>query len=222
MRHDGQATPEVFLSLDRGSSILLMTDGDDALPNFPFWRVSGPEVALDGPWTLRFTDGGLELPREQRLQALVSWTDLEDLRGQAFAGTAVYKTTFDRPQGGTGAWRLDLGAVHETARIRVNGRDRGTLIGPRYNIVIEDLQARGNVLEVEVTNLSANRLRDLDRRHVRWRLFHDINVVNIDYQPLDASKWPLLPSGLLGPVTLTPVTRDDGRPGAGSRQPEAN
>ena len=215
LRDDGEPTPEVFLSLDRGASILLTTDDEDALPRFPFWRVSGPEVTLNGPWTLRFVEGGPELPREQHLRSLVSWTDLEDPRGRAFAGTAVYQTTFAAAPGGTGAWRLDLGAVHESARIRVNGRDRGTLIGPRYGVVIDGLQVRGNVLEVEVTNLSANRLRDLDRRHVPWRLFHDINVVNIDYKPLDASGWPWLASGLLGPVTLSPVTRDDGHPGAG-------
>jgi len=31
-------------------------------------------------------------------------------------------------------------------------------------------------------------------------------VVNVDYKPLDASVWPLRDSGLLGPVTLRPVT----------------
>jgi hypothetical protein len=33
----------------------------------------------------------------------------------------------------------------------------------------------------------------------------DANVVNINYKPFDASGWPLTPSGLLGPVTLTPL-----------------
>jgi hypothetical protein len=31
------------------------------------------------------------------------------------------------------------------------------------------------------------------------------NIVNLDYRPFDASDWPLTDSGLLGPVTLTPV-----------------
>lgn len=51
-------------------------------------------------------------------------------------------------------------------------------------------------------NLSANRIRDLDRRQVPWRVFHDINLVNIKYRPFDASDWPVLDSGLLGPVVL--------------------
>ena len=33
----------------------------------------------------------------------------------------------------------------------------------------------------------------------------EINFVNINYKPFDAAGWPLAPSGLLGPVTLTPL-----------------
>jgi len=62
-----------------------------------------------------------------------------------------------------------------------------------------------NRLEVEVTNLAANRIRDLDLRGVAWKYFHDANVLGRDYRPLDASSWPVRPSGLLGPVTLQPV-----------------
>ncbi len=62
-----------------------------------------------------------------------------------------------------------------------------------------------NLLEIEVTNLSANRIRDLDTRKVDWRIFHDINFVNHNYKNFDASKWPLTPSGLLGPVRMTPM-----------------
>ena len=67
------------------------------------------------------------------------------------------------------------------------------------------LRQSDNVLEVEVTNLSANRIRDLDRRGVEWRIFHDINFVNIDYEPFDASGWEMRESGLLGPVRLLRV-----------------
>jgi len=56
-----------------------------------------------------------------------------------------------------------------------------------------------------VTNLSANRIRDLDVREVNWKIMHDANIVTPAYQPFDGSKWPIQPSGLLGPVTLTPV-----------------
>ena len=59
-----------------------------------------------------------------------------------------------------------------------------------------------NILEVEVTNLSANRLRDLDRRGVKWQKYFFVNVF---YKSFDASSWPLMDSGLLGPVRLIPM-----------------
>jgi hypothetical protein len=72
-------------------------------------------------------------------------------------------------------------------------------------VTVDNLKPAGNQLEVEVTGVSANRIRDLDRRGVPWKNFHDINFVNIDYQPFNAADWPLTDSGLLGPVTLTAV-----------------
>jgi hypothetical protein len=88
----------------------------------------------------------------------------------------------------------------------LNGNDLGTLITPPYRIAVEALKPAGNQLEVEVTNVSANRIRDLDRRGVKWKIFEDIDIVNIDYRPFNAANWPVRDSGLLGPVTLTPIT----------------
>ena len=45
----------------------------------------------------------------------------------------------------------------------------------------------------------------MDRRGVEWKIVRDINIVNVGYQPFDASGWPLEPSGLLGPVKLVPM-----------------
>ena len=67
------------------------------------------------------------------------------------------------------------------------------------------LKSGRNVLELEVTNLAANRIRDLDLRKVEWKIMREINFVNINYKPFDASGWALTPSGLLGPVTLSSV-----------------
>ncbi len=41
-----------------------------------------------------------------------------------------------------------------------------------------------NKLVLEVTNLAANRIRDLDQRKVEWKKFHEINFVNIFYRAL--------------------------------------
>ena len=71
--------------------------------------------------------------------------------------------------------------------------------------VTEGLRNGRNEIAVEVTNLSANRIRDLDRRGVAWRKFYDVNLVDQNYKPFDASGWDPEPSGLLGPVRLIPL-----------------
>ena len=63
----------------------------------------------------------------------------------------------------------------------------------------------GEQFRIARQNLAANRIRDLDQRKVPWKIMREINFVNINYRPFDASGWPLTPSGLLGPVTLTPL-----------------
>ena len=100
------------------------------------------------------------------------------------------------------------------ARFGRRGRERaggaewqagGTVIAPPYQLEIGPLADGINRLSIEVTSVAANRIRDLDRRGVKWKIFKDINFVNIGYKPFDASEWPVRDAGLLGPVTLTPL-----------------
>ena len=103
---------------------------------------------------------------------------------------------------------LDLGDVRQSARVQLNGKSYGTLITPPFRVVVNNLRPGGNNLEVEVTSTDANRIRDLDRRGVKWKIFKDINIVNENYRPFNAANWPLTDCGLLGPVTFTPVKRN--------------
>jgi hypothetical protein len=163
---------------------------------------------LKGDWEVTFVSGGPTLPATFAAKQLGSWAKLGGEEARRFAGTARYTLVFDAPPGlqpEGGAWQLELGAVAQSARIRLNGEDLGTLLIPPFSVAVADLKSAGNRLEVEVTSVAANRIRDLDRRRVTWKNFHDINFVNINYRPFDASDWPLTDSGLLGPVTLTPV-----------------
>lgn len=69
--------------------------------------------------------------------------------------------------------------------------------------ITEGVLLKGNnKLEIEVTNLSANRIRYLDKKGIVWRKFYDINFVDITYNPFDAAKWLPVPSGLLSEVKL--------------------
>jgi hypothetical protein len=103
------------------------------------------------------------------------------------------------------AWALDLGDVRDSARVRLNGEDIITAWSVPFVVQLGSRVKPGrNVLELEVTNLAANRIRDMDRRGVPWKIMRDINIVDINYRPFDASNWPLTDSGLLGPVTIAP------------------
>ena len=68
-----------------------------------------------------------------------------------------------------------------------------------------------NDLKVVITNGMANRIIDLDKRGVQWKKFYNINMSarlpeNRGADGLfTAAKWEPKPSGLLGPVTITPL-----------------
>jgi hypothetical protein len=195
---------EVLLHLEPGQSTILRVVRTPAAGRvWPYFRPTGDAVALRGRWSVRFIDGGPELPPPFQTDSLGSWT-AHGAEAERFAGTALYTLTFDAPDRASDHL-LDLGRVAESARVRLNGRDLGTRFAHPFQLRTGPLRSTGNVLEVEVTNLSANRIRDLDRRGVAWKIFYDINFVGIDYRPFDASKWPVRESGLLGPVLIRPI-----------------
>lgn len=193
---------DVFVQLAPGETLLvrLCADPDLRGARWPYRRAAGDAVALPGPWRVTFLQGGPEQPPPFETGELGSWT-LRGGEAERFAGTALYATTFDAPAEKEG-WLLELGEVAESARVRLNGRDLGTVFAPPFRVALDGVRPTGNALEVEVTNLSANRIRDLDRRGVRWRIFNDINFISLGAKPFDASGWPVRPSGLLGPVVL--------------------
>ena len=211
VRRDFAAATSVHLQLAAGESIILRTFADKKVegPAWNYWRTNGQPVEITGQWNVKFILGGPTLPADFQTAQLASWTTFPDTNTQAFAGTAKYTLEFNlqvAPDTLKRELQLDLGDVRQSARVRVNGKDYGTLITPPFRVVVDNLKPTGNTLEVEVTSVAANRIRDLDRRGVKWKTFRDINIVNINYKPFDASNWPLTDCGLLGPVTLTPVT----------------
>jgi hypothetical protein len=204
------ANGEFHLQLAAGQSVILRAFADKKVegPAWNYWQPNGQPVEITGQWNVKFILGGPTLPADFQTAKLASWTTFPDTNMQAFAGTAKYETTFDAPTPHSALRTphfLDLGDVRQSARVRVNGKDYGTLITPPFRVVVDNLKPTGNTLEVEVTSVAANRIRDLDRRGVPWKTFRDINIVDINYKPFDASQWPLTDCGLLGPVTLTPV-----------------
>lgn len=201
-----QGTTRVRVQLQAGEALILKASAGSPPAGLPAWQYLDNPAApmpLTGTWALRFSEGGPELPADQKLSKLVSWTELGDKKAEAFSGTGHYSLTFEMPRKMAAEYVLDLGRVSESARVRINGQDVGLLWSiPFQARVGRYLRPGKNVLEVEVANLMANRIRYMDQRKMEWRKYHEINFVNINYKPFDASGWKPMPSGLLGPVTL--------------------
>ena len=206
---------EVYLQFPASASRIVRTyDHDVSGAPWPYTETAGAPATLRGGWLLDFIAGGPTLPAQVRNASLGSWTDLPGDAVKNFSGTARYSISFPRPVAldGTTSWRLDLGVVHESARVVFNGTTLGTYIGPWFRVEVpENLIRDTNTLEVEVSNLMANRIADLDRRGVPWKKFYNTNfparlAANRGPDGLfTAAQWTPLPSGLFGPVTLTPL-----------------
>jgi hypothetical protein len=215
VRRSDPATLEAYLQIPAHESLIVATSTRPIRERYEFYRTDGRPISISGNWSVRFIKGGPALPAPRQIERLVSWTALDgDDRVRDFSGTATYATTFALPPGPAEAWQLDLGRVHESARVRLNGQDLGTLIGSSFRLMLNKASLRdSNVLEVSVTNLSANRIAELDRRGVSWKKFYNVNMPARFPQNrgtdglFTAAKWEPLDSGLIGPVTLTPVVK---------------
>ncbi|SEJ44853.1 hypothetical protein SAMN05216327_110218 [Dyadobacter sp. SG02] len=197
-----KGSEEIYLRLLPGESCFLTTsaDGNDA----PVVSNTGKQLDIIGKWELVFLNGKPNLPAPAQLTELTSWTSLPD-SAEYFSGKAKYRITFDLP-GSTVAYAnaaLDLGDVREVASVKLNGKDLGVAWHIPFRLPAgKALKAKGNVLEIEVTNLSANYMRLRDQQQPDWKKFYDINIVDITYKKFEATRWQPMPSGLLGPVKL--------------------
>ncbi len=203
---EAKEASQLYLQLQAGeSTIIAVSDAEASGPKWPYRKREGASVLIAGEWTIDFIDGAPALPASFAQKALASWTNAPDKKAESFAGTARYITTFTL-SAAADDWLLDLGDVRESARITINGKEVGTLVALPFTIPVGDFLKSGpNTLEVEVTNLTANRIRDLEIRGVDWKIMRDANIVNMDYKKFEPDKWPLTESGLLGPVQLIPM-----------------
>ncbi|NMC40876.1 MAG: glycoside hydrolase family 2 protein [Bacteroidales bacterium] len=203
---------ELYLEFKPGESFIVRTYSKVVSgPEYYFYEPAGQSQALSGNWQLEFKEGGPVLPASCSLEEPVLWTTLQGEGYQDFSGSAFYKTTFSKPVKRAKYYSLNLGKVNESARIVLNGEYVATLTGPDFTVVIpaEKLK-KFNTLEVRVTNLAANRIAYMDRKGIEWKKFYNTNFPprlpqNRKDGLFDASAWPARPSGMKGPVSLTPV-----------------
>jgi len=198
----------VRVQMQPGESLVLRcyTSNPPQLSPWKYLEKYERPLPVTGQWNLHFAQGGPELPADQKFTDLISWPLLKDSKATSFSGTGEYTINFSLPVKDANEYVLDLGRVNESAHVWINGQDVGILWSIPFKARVGKYLKQGNnTIKIEVVNLMANRIRDMDMKGVKWRNYHEINFVNILYKPFDASKWEPQPSGLLGPVTITPV-----------------
>ncbi len=202
---DGSAA--VFVQMQPGESRILETNAPAAIDMKPWFHYTpaGEPVRLGGRWNVRFIEGGPDIPESYSTTVLESWTERGG-NAEHFHGTAAYTLNFPKPDCDCAAWFLNLGEIRESARICLNDNPAGVLWCHPFRLIFQDnIFKEQNELVIEVANLASNRIRYMDRLKIPWKTFYDINYVDIRYKPFDASGWNSMDSGLLGPVTLTPL-----------------
>jgi hypothetical protein len=201
---------EIDVQLRSGQSMILQTFNQklpvaEALPVYCDTTAVEMDVELNGPWKLSFID---EMPRVGQtftLDNLQTWETLSD-EARVTMGTGVYETTVNlkkKDLKDATAWKIDLGDVRESARVYINGQYLGCAWSVPYVLDCKNTLKKGkNTIRIEVTNLPANRIADLDRKGVKWRKMEEINVVDINYKKTLYDTWEPMPSGLNSKVKL--------------------
>lgn len=159
-------------------------------------------ATLEGAWEVSFDPewGG---PEKVAFEKLQDWTKRPEQEIKYYSGMATYRKYFDRPATLPTDRKidLDLGTVHAIARVTLNGKDLGVVWCAPWRVdITHALKAAENHLEIEVANLWANRLIGDASKPQEER------ITRATANPYNAGS-TLLPSGLLGPVTVRADTR---------------
>ncbi|MDR3699523.1 MAG: glycosyl hydrolase [Candidatus Sulfopaludibacter sp.] len=177
-----------------GRYTLQMSDGRSLTAVVP--AVPAPAV-IGQPWTVSFRPGW-GAPASATFSRLESWSLNSDPGIRYYSGTATYRTRFLLGAKGNKV-TLDLGDVREIAQVKLNGTDLGILWKKPFQVALGSAVKPGwNDLEVAVTNLWPNRLIGDQQLPPEQRRTHT-NITKF------RANSPLMPSGLLGPVTIHSV-----------------
>ena len=200
----------IRVDLASGESMILQTydkplASKASLPDKPLH--GGVCKAIDTPWRLTFMEEAPRVAAAFELPEPRTWESLDHDSAKVTMGTGVYTTTIKL----TGKearhhWLIDLGDVRESARVYINGEPIGCAWSVPFQLDCKHTLRKGkNEIRIEVTNLPANRIADLDRRGVKWRKMEEINVVDINYKRTTYEGWEPVKSGLNSAVKLIQI-----------------
>lgn len=204
----------ILVNLRSGESIILQTFNhkDEALSkelaSLPLrgeWKKTSPVVKTLNNWKLWFTEATPAISKTYNLDTTKAWENLDDST-RTLMGTGVYECTINLSAAELkkgNSWTIDLGDVRESARVYVNDSLIGCAWAVPYRLSFANLLHKGNnKIRIEVTNLPANRISELDRQGYKWRKFDEINVVDINYKKTSYADWTPVASGLNSEVKL--------------------
>lgn len=204
----------ILVNLRSGESIILQTFNhkDEALSkelaSLPVrceWKKTSPVVKTLNNWKLSFTEATPAISKTYNLDTTKAWENLDDST-RTLMGTGVYECTINLSAAELkkgNCWTIDLGDVRESARVYVNDSLIGCAWAVPYRLSFANLLHKGNnKIRIEVTNLPANRISELDRQGYKWRKFDEINVVDINYKKTSYADWTPVASGLNSEVKL--------------------
>ena len=157
---------------------------------------------LENSWTVNFINKEIGPSELITFSELTDWIENENDKIKFYSGTAIYTSTFNYTKNkDSGDVFIDLGKVGVMASVKINGKAIGTTwIAPFKLNTNEALKDGENTIEVEVVNVWRNRLtgdRALDKdTRTTWVIVDSVKKAE-----------ELVPSGLLGPVTIQTIKK---------------
>ena len=208
-RQSSSGETEVRLQLQPGQSIMLKTFPvivhDD---NWAYIEAKGEPININKGWSISFPKSEPTISETFMTDTLTNWCLLPDPNAAVNFGTGRYSVEFylDDPSVASD-WILDLGDVRESADVVVNGMSAGKVWSVPFTLNIGKFLKPGiNTLQIDVTNLQANRIADFERKGIPWRIFKDANIASVtNAKEFSFADWPVIPSGLNSTVSLTPL-----------------
>jgi hypothetical protein len=187
----------VSLRLDpMGSVFVVMLQDGPATGTVPE-RTESAVGRVEGQWGVTF-QANRGAPASTTLAFLASLSEHKDPGVKYFSGTASYTKTIAAPaewfEPNAEVW-IDLGEVHDIAKVVINGQDLGTVWRAPYRLnATGALRPGENRISVEVTNSWFNRLVGDQQDGMKQ--------VTFSLSPGVSSTTALVPSGLIGPVNV--------------------
>ncbi len=188
--------------------------------NFPAAKIV---TEVNGPWSVSFDPqwGG---PGNVTFEKLQDWSGHSDEGIKYYSGIATYRNRLNLSAAEipdkNSVILLDLGDVHNLARVRINGKDMGVAWTSPFQVDITKAFHPGvNAIEIDVANLWPNRLigdeqfPDDGIRDHQWpdwllgkipRSSGRFTFTTYKFFQKDS---PLLRSGLIGPVRIITKSR---------------